>query len=81
VKYAELLIQLLDDVVLKMWGMNVVEVIIDNTSYYVATSKLLIVGGEIVYCLDLTLESLCKFEWVMQYPNFDPGKVFGKYCV
>ena len=71
VKDANLLFRLLDDVVEEVGVENVVQVITDNASNYVAASKLLEDKHPTIWwtpcaahCLDLMLEDIGKIEWV-----------------
>ena len=71
VKDAHLLFFLLDDVVEEVGLQNVVQVIIDNVSNYVAAGRLLKNKHPTIWwtpcathCLDLMLEDIGKIEWV-----------------
>ena len=71
VKDAQLLFRLLDEVVEEVGVQNVVQVITDNASNYVAAGKLLEEKHPTIWwtpcaahCLDLMLEDIGKIEWV-----------------
>lgn len=71
VKDAQLLFHLLDEVVEEVGVQNVVQVITDNASNYVATGRLLEEKHPTIWwtpcathCLDLMLEDIGKIEWV-----------------
>jgi hypothetical protein len=71
VKDAHLLFRLLDEVVEKIGVQNVVQVITDNPSNYVATGRMLEEKHRTIWwtpcaahCLDLMLEDIGKIEWV-----------------
>ena len=71
VKDAQLLFHLLDEVVEEVRVQNVVQVITDNASNYVAAGRLLEEKHPTIWwipcaahCLDLVLEDIGKIEWV-----------------
>jgi hypothetical protein len=71
VKDAQLLFHLLDEVVEEVGVENVVQVITDNASNYVATGRMLEEKHPTIWwtpcathCLDLMLEDIGKIEWV-----------------
>jgi hypothetical protein len=71
VKDAQLLFRLLDEVVVEVGVQNVVQVITDNASNYVAAGRMLEEKHPTIWwtpcathCLDLMLEDIGKIEWV-----------------
>ena len=71
VKDAHLIFTLFADVVEEVWVANVVQVIMDNPTNYVAAGRLLCAKDPTIFwtpcaahCIDLMLEDIGKLEWV-----------------
>ena len=71
VKDANLLFQLLDEVVMEVGVTNVVQIITDNASNYVLVGKMLESKHKTIFwtpcvahCIDLMLEDIGKQDWV-----------------
>jgi hypothetical protein len=84
VKDAQLLFQLLDEVVVEVGVENVVQVITDNASNYVVVGRLLEDKHPTIFwtpctahCLDLMLEDIGKLDWVKKV--VDHAKCITKY--
>ena len=73
-KDANLIFQLLDEVVMEMGVANTVQIIIDNVSNYVLFGKMLESKHKTIFwtpcathCIDLMLEDIGKQDWVMKF--------------
>jgi hypothetical protein len=84
VKDAHLLFCLLDEVVEEVGMQNVVQVIIENASNYVAAGRMLEEKHRTIWwtpcaahCLDLMLEDIGKIEWVKN--TVEQGKIITRY--
>ena len=71
VKDANLLFELLDEIVMEVGVANVVQVVTDNASNYVLAMKMLEEKHKIIFwtscaahCIDLMLEDIGKQEWI-----------------
>ncbi|KAH9308769.1 hypothetical protein KI387_036680, partial [Taxus chinensis] len=84
VKDANLLFELLDEIVLEVGVENVVQIITDNASNYVLAGKMLEAKHKTIFwtpcaahCIDLMLEDIGKKDWIKN--TVEHGKSITKY--